>query len=200
MITTFYNTIAIQTGYHKKPQAKLCCICKEKEVCTDSAVFGAGFPSQSKDFLSLCSQVCIDSLQHSKQRARLQSTTSLQEEGFSSVSLLIPITITASMRGDNEYHSAFKSCLQWVWALVVSMCHVPSMWTPYFDLSAFSVSVTFPFSSLPIVDCDGCILGDSMKRLARFSSSSYKQSSFFSWAVWFVLWIFGWVTLFPAVT
>lgn len=108
------NTTAIQTGCHEKPQAKLYCICKqENEVCTDSADFGAlSFPLRPRISSSPCSHLCIDSLQHSKQRARLQSTMRLQEESFSSVSLTIPITITASMRGKNEYHLTFMSCLQ----------------------------------------------------------------------------------------
>lgn len=109
-----YNTTAIQTGYNEKPQAKLCCICKqENEVYTDSAGFGApSFPLRARISSLPCSHVCIDPLQHSKQRARLQSTMRLQEKSFSSVSLMIPITITASMRVNNEYHSAFMSCLQ----------------------------------------------------------------------------------------
>lgn len=154
-------------------------------------------PSQAR--ISFTSHMCIHSSQHSKQRARWQSTMRLQDERFSPVSLMIPITIITRRRGNKEYHWAFVSCLQRMWALLVWMCQVPSMRTPYFDLSAFCISVTVPFSSPPIMDCDGCILGDIMKRLASFSSFYYKQSNFFSLAVWFLLWIFSWVTQFPAV-
>lgn len=40
----------------------------------------------------------------------------------------------------------------------------------------------------PVADCDGYILGDTVKRPASFSTSDYKHSNFFSWAVWLLLW------------
>lgn len=49
-----YSTTAIQTGYHEKCQAKLCCVCKQgDEVCPDSAGFGAQSSLSSKDFLHI---------------------------------------------------------------------------------------------------------------------------------------------------
>lgn len=95
-------------------------------------------------------------------------------KSFSSVSVMIPITITASTRGNNKYHLAFLSCLQRVYASGVWTCHVPSIWTPYFDLSVSSISATFLFSSPHTVDCDGCILRDTRKRPVCFSSFYYK--------------------------
>lgn len=91
------------------------------------------------------------------------------------------------MRENNKHHSAFMSCLQWLWALGLWMCRVPSMWTPLSDLSAFSISAPFPFFPPPIAVCDSCVLGDTMKRPANFSSFDYKQSNF-SWAEWLLLW------------
>lgn len=84
---------------------------RENEVCTASAAFGAaGFPLRVRISSLPLSHVCLGSLQHFKQRARLQPTR-LKGERFSSVSLIIPITITASMRENNKHHSAFMSCL-----------------------------------------------------------------------------------------
>lgn len=98
----------------RSPKLSFAVFAKKKMKYTASAGFGApGFPLRGRISSLPFSHVCLSSLQHSEQRARLQPTR-LQEERFSSVSLIIPITITASMRENNKHHSAFMSCLQWL--------------------------------------------------------------------------------------
>lgn len=115
------------------------------------------FASQSKDFLLTLLPWAHQLLLALKAESTITIYTEPAWGELYSASVMIPITITASMRGNNGYPSAFMSCPQGAWALGV-WC---DMYPPHKHLVLtfrHFVSVTFPFSSSPVVGCDGYIL------------------------------------------
>lgn len=67
------------------------------------------FPSRNKDFLLILLLCVHQFLIAFKAESKITIKMRLQKKSFSSVSLMIPITITGSMRVNNKYLSAFLS-------------------------------------------------------------------------------------------
>lgn len=83
---------------HFRHRLSLCCLwCSE-------------FSSQNKDFLLILLLCAHEFLIAFKAESKITIKTRLQKKSFSSLSWIIPITITGSMRVNNKFLSAFLYC------------------------------------------------------------------------------------------
>lgn len=112
---------------------------------------------------------------------------SLQDSRKSSVSLIIPITITACMRENNKQHSAFMSCLQWLSFRGLNVSCTLHMNTLIWPLSIFSIK-HLSFLSPSCCNLWWLYFRRHYEKASSFSNFDYNQNNFFSWAAWLLLW------------